>query len=140
MQSYPTHRRYLLPWHFIILPILGVNIVVQVVRLIQAPDTGTAWTAVLSVVLMGALVSARWMVLRVQDRIIRLEETLRLERLLPGRAHDVERLTIPQFIGIRFASDAEVPHLLDRILAGELESKDDIMRTVQHWRSDSLRV
>lgn len=80
------------------------------------------------------------MPLRVQDRLIRLEESLRLERLMPGRAMDIERLTRGQFIGVRFASDAEVPHIMDRIMSGELVTRDDVKKAVQHWRPDFSRI
>jgi len=92
------------------------------------------------VALTTGLILARWMPLRVQDRLIRLEETLRLERLMPDRARDIERLSVAQLIGLRFASDAELPHLLDRIKSGELGTNDDIKRDVQHWRSDDSRI
>ncbi|OFW55105.1 MAG: hypothetical protein A2146_02530 [Actinobacteria bacterium RBG_16_67_10] len=140
VQTYANHRRLLVPWHVVALPILGANTVVQIIRFIQAPGLESAWNAVVAAALVTALICARWMTLRMQDRIIRLEETLRLELLLPGRNHDIERLSRDHLVGIRFASDAEVPHLVDRILAGELVSRDDVKRAVQHWRADHLRA
>lgn len=140
VQSYADHRRYLWPWHFVALPILGANFGVQVVRFVREPGLGAGWSAIVAGALVTALVCARWMARRVQDRVIRLEETLRLERLLPDRALDIERLTPDQFVGLRFASDAEVPHLIDRIFVGELVSTDDVKRAVQHWRPDHFRV
>ncbi|HLB54040.1 MAG TPA: DUF6526 family protein [Gemmatimonadales bacterium] len=140
VQTYANHRRLLVPWHVVALPILGANTVVQIIGFIQAPGLESAWNAVVAAALVTALICARWMTLRMQDRIIRLEETLRLELLLPGRNHDIERLSRDHLVGIRFASDAEVPHLVDRILAGELVSRDDVKRAVQHWRADHLRA
>ena len=62
------------------------------------------------------------------------------KRLLPGRYQQFERLSLNQLIALRFAADAEVPSLVDRILAGEIRSRDEIKRAVQHWRADHLRV
>jgi hypothetical protein len=82
----------------------------------------------------------RRMALRVQDRVIRLEERLRLNRLMPGRHEEIEELGRAQLIAIRFASDAEVPHMLDRITKGEIRTQDEIKRAIQHWRPDHLRA
>ena len=140
VQTFGTHVRWFAPWHFFVMPVLVAQLVIQIVALVRDPSLATAWTALVWVALLTGLVCARWMPLRVQDRLIRLEETLRLERLLPGRALDIERLTLGQLIGIRFASDAEIPHLMDRILSGELVHRGDVKRAVQHWRADHQRV
>ena len=140
VQSYANHARWFPPWHFFAIPVLAANVIVQIVRLVEQPALATAWTVVVAIALVTGLICARWMSLRVQDRLICLEETLRLQRLMPDRALDIEQLTRAQFIGIRFASDAEVPHLLDRILAGELVTRGDVKQAVQHWRADHLRA
>jgi hypothetical protein len=74
---------------------------------------------------------------RLQDRIIRLEMQVRLSRL--GRAADVARLSTRQLIALRFASDAELPALLDRTLTEQL-TPDAIKRAVTDWQADSIRV
>jgi hypothetical protein len=140
VQNYGNHRRFLPPWHFFALPILAINFIVEVVVAVRDPSLTTGWAAVVALALVLVVVFARWMPLRVQDRLISLEETLRLERLLPGRHGDLEKLTLDQLIGIRFASDAEVGHLVDRILAGEIGTRDEVKRAVQHWRSDHHRA
>ncbi|HTL04147.1 MAG TPA: DUF6526 family protein [Gemmatimonadales bacterium] len=140
VQSYANHARWFPPWHFFVVPILLANVIIRIVDLVRVPGLPTVWDAIVALALLTGLVCARWMPLRVQDRVIQLEETLRLERLLPGRSQDIERLSRGQLIGIRFASDAEVPHLVDRILAGELVSRNDVKRAVQHWRSDHNRA
>jgi hypothetical protein len=140
VQSYGNHWRWFPPWHFFAIPILASNAIVQLVRFVQDPTASRAWTGIVAIALVTAVVSARWMPLRVQDRLIALEETLRLTRLMPDRALEIEQLTRDQFIGIRFASDAEVPHLLDRMQAGELVTRDDVKRAVQHWRPDHQRI
>jgi hypothetical protein len=140
VQSYANHLRWFPPWHFFAVPVLGSNAIVQLVRFAQEPSAGAAWTGIVWIALVTAVICARWMPLRVQDRLIGLEETLRLTRLMPDRGQDIERLTPGQLIGIRFASDAEVPHLVDRILAAELAMRGDVKQAVQHWRSDHQRI
>jgi hypothetical protein len=140
VQTYGSHARFLPPWHFFVFPVLLINAVVQIVAMVKAPSLSTGWHAVVGIALALGIFFSRFMPLRVQDRLIRLEETIRLQRLLPGRGADIEKLSLGQLIGLRFASDQELPHLLDRIRAGELVSRSDVKRAVQHWRSDHLRV
>jgi hypothetical protein len=140
VQNYGNHLRYLPPFHFIILPILAVNALFSLKPLIQTPSLSTAWAALVAFAIIGGIFYSRWMPLRVQDRVVRLEEMLRLERLLPGRYREFERLSTSQLVALRFASDAEVPHMVDRILAGEIRTQDEVKRAVQHWRPDHHRA
>ncbi|MCY3679288.1 MAG: hypothetical protein F4Z31_17800 [Gemmatimonadetes bacterium] len=88
-----------------------------------------------------ALLYARRFSTRVQDRVIRLEERLRLERILPDDLKgEIGQLTTDQLIALRFASDAEVTGLVRRILAGELTDPKSIKQAVEHWRADHQRV
>jgi Family of unknown function (DUF6526) len=73
-----------------------------------------------------------------QDRIIRLEMQVRLARLLPQR--DLAALTLPQLIALRFASDRELPALVERTLQGEFATPDAIKRAITDWQADWLRV
>jgi hypothetical protein len=84
---------------------------------------------------------ARFFPLRAQDRVIRLEERLRLERVLPADLRSrVAELTTRQLVALRFASDEEVPDLVRRVLGGELAGRNDIKRAVRSWRADDQRV
>ncbi len=139
-QNYGNHVRWLPPFHFIILPILAGNALMSLRPLFQTPSLETAWAALVAFAIIGGIFFSRWMPLRAQDRVIRLEEMLRLERLLPGRYQQFERLTLAQLIALRFASDAEVPGIVDRIVSGAISSQDEILRAVQHWRPDHHRV
>jgi hypothetical protein len=77
----------------------------------------------------------------VQDRVIRLEMRVRLERVLgASRRLDIDRLTLPQLVGLRFASDAELPALVDDVLAGRITEPDAIKKRVKDWQADWLRV
>ncbi len=141
VQTYVSHARYFPPIHFFAFPVLAINAVWALVEFFRAPGMASGRAALVAIALAVLVLAARIMVLRVQDRVIRLEETLRLERLLGHeRRFDIEKITLRQLIGIRFASDAEVPHLVDRILAGELKTADEVKEAVQHWRADFLRA
>jgi len=139
-QSYATHVRYMPAFHFFVLPVLLINVIVQIVAAVRAPGAASAWGAVVALALGIAAVALRVMALTVQDRVIRLEETLRLTRIMPSRTADIARLSRHHMVGLRFASDAEVPGLVDRILAGEISSRKDIKAAVRAWRADHLRA
>ena len=88
-----------------------------------------------------SLLFARRFATGVQDRVIRLEERLRLERILPDELkRDIGPLTTDQLIALRFASDAELPGLVRRVLAGELANQRSIKQAVKDWRPDHQRV
>jgi hypothetical protein len=140
-QTYATHRRYIPQFHFFVLPVLVANIIITIVEFVRHPRFITGWVVVLAFALAIGIWTARAMALRAQNRIIRLEERARLDRVLPadlrGRVSD---LTTAQFIAIRFAPDEEVPDLVRRTLSGELSSQGDIKRAIRNWRADHLRV
>jgi len=79
--------------------------------------------------------------LGVQDRVIRLEERLRLERLLPAdlRAR-IPDFTAKQLVGLRFASDEELPDLARKVLEQKISDRKEIKRQVRSWRADHQRV
>ena len=88
-----------------------------------------------------SLLFARRFATGVQDRVIRLEERLRLERILPDELKgEIGQLTTDQLIALRFASDAELPGLVRRVLAGELADRTSIKQAVEDWRPDHQRV
>ena len=103
-----------------------------------------AETLVLFLTAGGASVGiflARRFALGVQDRVIRLEERLRMERLLPADLKGrIEELTTDQLIGLRFASDGELPGLVRRVLDGEFEDRKAIKQAVESWRADHQRI
>ena len=140
-QTYATHRRYIPAFHFFVLSVLLANIVVSVVRLVRDPGGATAWGAVVALALGIGIAYARFMPLRAQDRIIRLEERSRLERLLPSDLRNrINELTPSQLIALRFAPDDEVPDLARRALGGDLKKPAEIKRAIRNWRGDYFRV
>ncbi len=77
----------------------------------------------------------------VQDRVIRLEEQLRMERLLPPDLRSrTGELTTKQLVALRFASDEELPELVRRVVDRELTEKNDIKRAIRSWRADRQRI
>jgi hypothetical protein len=140
-QSYASHRRFIPMWHFFALPVLLINVGVAAVQFLREPRPITAWAVVVAIALALAIFVSRSMPLRAQDRIIRLEERTRLERMLPADLRGrIDELKPSQLIALRFAPDDEVPELTRRALAGELKNQSDIKRAIRNWRGDHLRV
>jgi len=139
-QSLANHARFDPPFHFFILPVFAITVIVAIVQLFRHPNLLSAWLVVFMVAAMTAVFKIRIYALKVQDRIIRLEERLRLAILVdkPLRAHIVE-LSESQLIGLRFASDAELPALTARTLSEKL-SRAEIKKAVTKWRPDYWRV
>jgi hypothetical protein len=139
-QSYKSHRRYF-PWHhFVVQPLLFANFIAQTVRLVNDQSKWNVWQVVLAIALVIFSFTSRSMSLRAQDRVIRLEERMRLMQLMPGEQSVIDGLRPGQLIALRFASDAEAPALARRAAAGELQKGEAIKKEIQNWRPDYLRV
>lgn len=110
---------------------------VFVERMTQWPWPLTIGLLCLTTSVVLLVLISRTYTVRLQNRIIRLEMRLRLARL--GREADFERLTTPQLVGLRFASDAELPALVDRALAEGLTSRQ-IKQAVRNWQPDHHRT
>jgi len=139
-QTFANHTRLDPPFHFFIVPVAAINVVVVTWNLIQNFSYGQAWLLVLSIAGVVAVLKFRLYALKVQDRVIRLEERLRLGQLLP----DKMRARIPELdegtlIALRFACDEEVPGLCEKALAGKM-SRKEIKKAVVAWRPDYHRV
>lgn len=140
-QTFASHRRFIPVFHFFALPVLLINVFVVAYHFVLDLRLINGWAVIVSIALVVGLSFSRFMPLRAQDRIIRLEERTRLERLLPGDMRGrIGELTASQLIAIRFAPDDEVPDLTRRALNGELKSQGDIKRAIRNWRADHLRV
>jgi Family of unknown function (DUF6526) len=140
-QTFATHRRFIPAWHFFALPVLLINVFVVAGRFWRDPRPMNGWAVLVAIAVATGIAISRSMPLRAQDRIIRLEERIRLERVLPGDTRGrIGNLTPEQFIGLRFAPDDEVPELTKRALNGELKTRADIKRAIRNWRPDHMRV
>ena len=140
-QSYKNHVRLRPAFHFFVIPILFINVVVVAWRFFQVPATSTAWSVVFALGLLMLGFESRIQPLRVQDRVIRLEMRLRLREILPpDLAARIYELTPRQLIAMRFASDAELPSLTREVLSGNLPTTKAIKMRVENWQGDFLRV
>jgi hypothetical protein len=139
-QSLQNHARFDPLVHFFIIPVFFFTSVWQIYRLVREPSLESAWLVVLSLALLMAGFKIRLYSLKVQDRVIRLEERLRLSLLLsePLRSR-INDLTAGQLVAIRFASDAEVPGLVEKAVAGKM-APTDIKKEIVNWRPDYFRV
>ena len=139
-QNYENHRRLWTPWHFVAFPILAVNVIVAAVAIFRNPSLATAWHLLVAIALVLTLLTARLMSTVLQDRLISLEERLRLGSLAPEKSNDIARLDQDALIGLRFASDGEVISLVDRVVSGELTGRDAIKKEIKNWRADTHRI
>jgi hypothetical protein len=141
MQNYKNHTRWHVLHHFVVAPLLLLHLIYTIVRAAQDFNFDRLEAVILALALIGLSLIARLNALKVQDRLIRLEEQIRYHRILsPDLAMQAENLPLNQKIALRFASDAELPALISRVLGGDLQKPDDIKRAVQNWRADELRV
>jgi len=139
-QNLSNHTRLDPPFHFFILPVFAISLIVTIVHLVRRPGLHSAWLVVFMVAAIAAIFKIRLYALRVQDRVIRLEERLRFATLLdPALRSRIAEFTESQLIALRFASDAELPALAARALNEKL-SRADIKKSIQHWRPDDWRV
>ena len=139
-QNFARHARYDPLFHFFVLPVFALTWVASIVHLIRWPGLHSALFVVLASAALGLIFKVRLYPLKVQDRVIRLEERLRLMTLLdPGLRSRIPELTESQLIALRFASDAELPALATRALNEKLAGPD-IKKAIQQWRPDYWRV
>ena len=140
-QSYKNHIRLFPPFHFFVLPVFLINVIVTGWLLYQTPSRLGVWQLVVALALLMAALTARVMALAVQDRVIRLEMRLRMRELLPPDLQArIPSITREQCVALRFASDAELSGLVRKIVAGELKAPADIKKQITHWQADYLRA
>ena len=144
-QNYANHAKYVPGFHFVTFGILVINLIWSLVRLFWVLPGVPFPDRLLNVAVAVALGLLAWYLrtfpLKAQDRVIRLEETLRLERLLPAdlKPH-IGDLRPSQLIALRFASDEELPDLTRAVLAGEVTAPGEIKKRVRSWRADHFRM
>ncbi|HEX5234436.1 MAG TPA: DUF6526 family protein [Silvibacterium sp.] len=139
-QTFQNHARFHPIFHFVLAPIFFANFVIAVVLLVRAPGWPTAWQVIMAIALFFLLLLVRINPLRVQDRIIRLEERLRLATILPEPLRTrIPELSEKQLIALRFASDAEAPALVQKTLSENL-GRSEIKKAITEWRADHWRV
>ena len=139
-QSLKNHARMDPPYHLILFAVYVVNLIFAVVHANHHRDFPAAWYLFLSAIALVPILKIRMYPLKVQDRVIRLEERLRLQALAPAEWHaQIYKLTDDQLIALRFASDEEVVELAKQALEHNLNRKQ-IKERIKIWRADDLRV
>jgi hypothetical protein len=139
-QNYSNHARFDPAFHFFLAPVLLITLIATVVHLVMYPFFWSVWLVVLSVALLLIAFKTRSYALKAQDRVIRLEERMRLSSLLPEPLRPrIWELQERQLIALRFAPDAEAPELVNRTLRENLTPKQ-IKQAIQNWRADHFRI
>jgi uncharacterized protein DUF6526 len=139
-QNYANHTRLDPMFHQVLFPIAAISVLLALWILIRNFGLPSIELLLLAVAMLLAALRLRAYATKLQDRIIRLEERTRLVTLLPDPLRSrIPELTVDQLIELRFASDAEIPALVERALANNM-SKSEIKKTITNWRPDYFRV
>ncbi len=146
-QNFSNHTKVVPAFQFFVVPVLVVNLVANCYGFYKCFPKTTAGIIVgiigilVSVALIMLALLARLFALGVQDRVIRLEERLRFQQLLPEDLKlRINEFTINQLVSLRFASDAELPELARKVLQEKLNSRKAIKQMIQNWRADYQRI
>jgi hypothetical protein len=141
-QNLKNHRRFDPPWHMGGALIVAAGFIVALVHAVRHPESYWNWWFVVYALGIALCVfRARTHTKIVQDRVIRLEMRLRLAGVLPPPlAARIGELSVRQLVGLRFASDAELPALVERCLSGELANDEAVKKEVKNWQADWLRA
>jgi len=140
-QTFENHARVVPAYHLVAFPIRALNFFWSGYQLVRDFSMATVMGTLVAIALLILFFCARVFALTVQDRVIRLEMWLRLERLLPREQHArINSLTVDQVVALRFASDEELPGLFRRILDENIASRKQIKRMIKTWTGDYLRV
>jgi Family of unknown function (DUF6526) len=139
-QVYANHVKWDPSFHFFLVPVAAINVIVAIVYVIRFPSLASGWLLVLSLAFFVTIGRMRAYGVGVQDRVIRLEERLRLSQVLqePLRSR-IDELSDKQLVALRFASDKELAALVQRALEEKL-ALGDIKKAVTSWRPDYSRI
>ncbi len=140
-QTYQNHARYFPAFHFVTLPLLLLYSIGTAYAAYSTRSLLAHLDLMLSIALILLALTARHMAVTVQDRVIRLEERLRMRALLPDDLLPrIEEFTVEQLVGIRFASDEELPALAREVLEKKIGDRKTIKQMVKRWRPDHQRA
>lgn len=140
-QTYSNHTRWHPPFHFFLFPVMTIHLAWTIYKLVKVPSLDTAEQLLLAAGLIVLFLLVRTNALRVQDRLIRLEERLRYQRLLAADlAAKASELPARFIVALRFASDEELPELVRQVIDGKFAKPDEVKRAIKNWRGDYLRV
>ena len=140
-QTFENHTRLVPAYHMGAFPLLVINLLWSGYRAVRnfSPDAVVA--LLLAIALLLIFFHARIFALTVQDRVIRLEMRLRMEKLLPADLRPrIPDFTVSQLVALRFASDEELPELSRKVLTENITSRKTIKRMIKKWNPDYLRA
>jgi hypothetical protein len=140
-QTLANHARWHPPFHFFLMPCALAVLIMSIVNVVKHYDVLEAWILLLlGIMTPVAVFLIRTNPLKAQDRVIRLEERLRLEALLNDALRSrIGELKESQLVALRFACDAEIPGLVEKTLNENMPGKD-IKKAIVTWRADTFRV
>jgi Family of unknown function (DUF6526) len=141
-QNYANHVKWVPTFHFFVVPVLLLNFGWSIYKLIHNWFSRDGLIgALVALALLIFIFNARLFALRVQDRVIRVEERQRMSRLLPSELQGrILEFTSAQLVALRFASDGELPGLAQKVLADKITDQKTIKQMVKNWRADYLRA
>jgi Family of unknown function (DUF6526) len=140
-QSFKNHTRFVPLFHFFVLPVLIINIGWTFRLAVRDFSAFSVFRVVLATALLLGVGLARGFAISVQDRLIRLEMQLRLERLLSAEMRGrIPEFTVNQLVSLRFAGDAELPALARKVLDEKLNNRAAIKKQITNWQADNLRA
>lgn len=140
-QTFANHARIVPAYHYVAFPLFAINFFFALYQVVTAFSWANLVSFGVAIALILLFFVARVMALTVQDRVIRLEETLRLRALLPADLQArVGEFSVKQLVALRFASDAELPDLARRVLDGKIQDQKAIKQMVRDWRADFQRA
>jgi hypothetical protein len=141
VQTYKNHTKMVPLYHYVVFPLLMLNVFWATRTVVQAPGADTLIALATASALVLLAFFSRAFALKVQDRVIRLEMRLRLRELLPAALHPrITEFTADQLVALRFASDAELPGLAESVLRDRITDKKAIKLKIKNWTADDLRA
>jgi hypothetical protein len=141
VQTYKNHAKFVPLFHYVVLPLLILNMVWSARIALRAPTSETIIAASTAIALILVALFARAFAVKVQDRVIRLEMRMRLRELLPVVLHPrIAEFTAAQMVALRFASDAELPELAQAVLRDRITNKKAIKLMIKNWTADDHRA
>jgi len=139
-QSFEHHTRWDPAYHFFLVPVTVITFLWLIYNAYKTRTWFAYWEIIVGIAAIIAVFKIRTYALHVQDRLIGLEERLRLSSLVtPEFRPRINELSERQLVALRFASDAELPALANRALEEKLDPKA-IKAAIKNWRADDFRV
>ena len=140
-QNLKNHAKMVPAYHYLMTPMLVLPSLYLGYRVVVDFSFADLVTFIFSVGVVFAAFFARWFALGVQDRVIRLEEQLRMEKLLPEELKQrIPEVTTEQMIALRFASDEELPGLVFKALTEGISNRKTLKQAIKNWRADHQRI